>query len=45
MASGPVTGMRPHTGLPLILLYVACLLSPLVVVLALVERRRARPKG
>ena len=34
----PVNGMRPRPGLPLILLYVACAVSPLVVIAALVRQ-------
>ncbi|HEY0452346.1 hypothetical protein [Actinophytocola sp.] len=36
-----VGGMRPHPGLPLILLYVACVAAPLTVVVGLVMRYRA----
>ena len=34
----PINGMRPRPGLPLILLYVACAVSPLVVIAALVRQ-------
>ena len=38
----PESGDRPHPGLPLILLYVACATSPLVVMAALAEQARSR---
>jgi hypothetical protein len=37
----PGIGVRPRPGLPLILLYIACAASPLVVVTAQVRSRRA----
>jgi hypothetical protein len=40
-APDPVTGIRPRPGLPLILLYVACVAAPLAVVASLVFGRRA----
>jgi hypothetical protein len=39
----PVTGLRPHPGLPLILLYIVCVAAPLVVATGLVAQYRARP--
>jgi hypothetical protein len=43
--SDPVPGMgiRPHPGLPLIGLYIACAAAPLVVVAGFVRQIRARP--
>jgi hypothetical protein len=41
----PGTGIRPRTGQPLILLYIACVASPLVVVAGLVMQIRARGAG
>jgi hypothetical protein len=39
----PGTGIRPRPGMPLILLYIACVAAPLVVVAGLVTQIRARP--
>lgn len=36
----PAAGIRPHPGLPLILLYIACIAAPLVVVAGLVMQIR-----
>ena len=41
----PGTGIRPRPGLPLILLYVACVAAPLVVVAGLITQIRARRAG
>ncbi|HEX5303829.1 MAG TPA: hypothetical protein VFW50_43230 [Streptosporangiaceae bacterium] len=38
----PVTGLRPHPGLPLISVYVASVAAPLAVVASLLSRRRLR---
>jgi hypothetical protein len=40
----PATGIRPHPGRPLILLYVACSAAPLVVVTTFVKQLRGRHK-
>jgi hypothetical protein len=42
---GRGTGLRPHPGQPLILLYIACVTAPLVVVAGLVMQIRARRAG
>jgi hypothetical protein len=34
----PVNGFRPRPGLPLILLYIACVVAPLVVIAALARQ-------
>ncbi|HUN32123.1 MAG TPA: hypothetical protein VMU95_08875 [Trebonia sp.] len=36
----PGSGIRPRPGLPLILLYIACAVSPVVVATAVVRERR-----
>jgi hypothetical protein len=36
------TGLRPHPGLPLVLLYIACVAAPLVVMAALIMQVRSR---
>jgi hypothetical protein len=41
----PGTGIRPRPGQPLILLCIACVVSPLVVVAGLVMQIRAREAG
>lgn len=41
----PGTGIRPRPGQPLILLYIACVVSPLVAVAGLVRQIRARGTG
>ncbi len=41
----PGTGIRPRPGMPLILLYIACVAAPLVVVAGLVTQIRARQVG
>jgi hypothetical protein len=41
----PVTGMRPHPGMPLKLLYVACVAAPFVVLAGPVTRLLARRPG
>lgn len=38
----PANGMQPHPGLPLILLYIACVAAPLVVVIEFVKQLRER---
>jgi hypothetical protein len=41
----PGSGVRPRPGLPLILLYIACVAAPLVVVAALAGQVRGRRAG
>jgi hypothetical protein len=41
----PGTGIRPRPGMPLILVYIACVPAPLVVVAGLVMQIRARQVG
>ncbi len=38
----PGTGIRPRPGLPLILVYIACVAAPLTVVAAVISQIRAR---
>ena len=40
----PGTEIRPHPGLPLILLYIACSVAPLVLLVGLVKQIRAHPR-
>jgi hypothetical protein len=44
-APDPATGMRPRPGMPLILLYVACVVAPFVVMAGPVTRLIARRAG
>jgi hypothetical protein len=44
-APDPVTGVRPRPGLPLILLYVACVTAPPAVVASLIFKRTAGRKA
>jgi hypothetical protein len=40
-----MTGMRPHPGLPLIALYIACVAAPTVVIVALIRQIGTRRSG
>lgn len=44
-APDPVTGIRPHPGTPLILLYGACVAAPFAVMAGPVTRLLARRSG
>ena len=38
----PGNGLRPHPGLPLIALYIACVAGPVVMVAAMIRQARGR---